>query len=74
MGATYSNTRPLALLAIYIIAIFIDSSIKNKSIKVGGLSVYTTLTQFFGYHFGFSKTIWNVEIKKEDEFNLRIIK
>ncbi len=65
---------PLALLAIYIIAIFIDSSIKNKSIKVGGLSVYTTLTQFFGYHFGFSKTIWNVEIKKEDEFNLGIIK
>jgi len=65
---------PIAFLAIYIIAIFIDSSIKNKSIKVGVLSVYTTLTQFFGYHLGFAKTIWKVEIKKEDEFNLGIIK
>jgi glycosyltransferase involved in cell wall biosynthesis len=65
---------PLSLLTIYIISIFIDSSIKNKSIRVGVLSIYTTLTQFFGYHFGFSKTIWKVEIKKEDEFNLGIIK
>lgn len=65
---------PLGLLALYIFAIFIDSSIKNKSIKVGFLSVYTTLTQFFGYHFGFSKTIWQVEVKKQDEFNLGIIK
>ncbi|MEN8957085.1 MAG: glycosyltransferase [Flavobacteriales bacterium] len=65
---------PLTLLALYILALFVDSSIKNKSLKVGILSVYTTLTQFFGYHFGFSKTIWNVEIKKQDEFNLGIIK
>ena len=65
---------PLMLLGLYILAIFIDSTVKNKSITVGALSVYTSLTQFFAYHIGFSKTIWKVEVKKQDEFNLGIIK
>jgi len=64
----------LLFLGVYIISIFTDSSIKNKSILVGALSVFTTLTQFLGYHIGFSKTIWKVEVKKQDEFNLGIIK
>lgn len=65
---------PLIALGVYLLAIFVDSTIRNKSIKVGLLSVFTTLTQFIGYHIGFSKTIWKVEFKKEDEFNLGIIK
>ncbi|MGB1040230.1 MAG: glycosyltransferase [Flavobacteriales bacterium] len=65
---------PLCVLGLYILAIFVDSTIRNKSIIVGWLSAYTTLTQFIGYHIGFSRTVWKVEIKKEDEFNLGIIK
>ncbi len=48
---------PLLLLVIYLIAILIDTSIKNKSIKIGTLSVLTTLVQFMGYGTGFLKGI-----------------
>lgn len=65
---------PILFVLTYLLAIFIDSSIQNSSVFVGGLSVFTTLVQFIGYHLGFSKAVWKVEIKKEDEFNLGIIK
>jgi GT2 family glycosyltransferase len=41
------------LLATYIVLIFIDSSIKNRSPKVGALSIIAVLTQFGGYGSGF---------------------
>ncbi|MFY0603308.1 MAG: glycosyltransferase [Flavobacteriaceae bacterium] len=39
--------------ALYLIAVFADATVENKSIKVGFLSVITSLTQFFGYGLGF---------------------
>lgn len=46
---------PLFILpiAIHYIAIFVDSFIKNKSLIVAGLSVISSLTQFFAYGLGF---------------------
>lgn len=41
---------------IYFVFIFIDSSIQNKSIKVGFLSIFTTLIQFLGYGSGFLRS------------------
>lgn len=41
------------LYAFYIIAVFSDSTMENKSLKVGFLSIITSLTQFFGYGLGF---------------------
>ena len=38
---------------VYLIAIFSDATVENKSIKVGFLSIITSLTQFFGYGLGF---------------------
>ncbi|MEX6625407.1 glycosyltransferase [Tenacibaculum salmonis] len=38
---------------IYFTAIFIDSYLKNKNLKVAGLSKLTTLVQFMGYGLGF---------------------
>lgn len=38
---------------IYFSLIFLDSLFQNRSIKVALLSIVTTLTQFFGYGFGF---------------------
>jgi len=49
----FSCYLPLILLSIYLLAILIDSSLKNKSIRIGILSVFTTIIQFFGYGTGF---------------------
>ncbi len=46
----------LLFFKIYFILIFIDSSIQNKSIKIGFLSIFTTLIQFLGYGTGFLKS------------------
>jgi glycosyltransferase involved in cell wall biosynthesis len=42
-----------AFFGLYLIALFSDATIENKSIKVGFLSIITSLTQFFGYGLGF---------------------
>jgi glycosyltransferase involved in cell wall biosynthesis len=44
---------PAAFFGVYLIAIFSDATVENKSIKVGFLSIVTSLTQFFGYGLGF---------------------
>ena len=43
----------ISLLAFYLFLIFIDSTIKNRSPKVGALSIFSVLTQFGGYGSGF---------------------
>lgn len=43
----------MGLLLVYSFLNFIDSTIKNKSIVVGGLSVVAAFTQLFGYGIGF---------------------
>lgn len=53
----YSCFFPVLLLGLYLILILVDSSLKNKSFKVGLLSVLTSLVQFFGYGLGFIKGI-----------------
>jgi len=42
-----------AFYALYLIALFSDATVENKSIKVGFLSVITSFTQFIGYGLGF---------------------
>lgn len=61
----------LSLLPIigYILLIFIDSSIKNKSIKVGILSVTSSFIQLIGYGSGFLIAVWNRLIRKKGEFS-----
>ncbi len=43
---------------IYAVAVFGDSWVKNKSIKVAGLSVIAAFVQHFGYGFGFLSPIF----------------
>ena len=45
------------LLTIFCLTVFIDSTLKNKSIKIGFLSIITSFTQLFGYGLGFLKRI-----------------
>jgi len=42
-------------LGLYSLAVFVDSSIQNKSLNIGFLSVVCVFTMNFGYGFGFIK-------------------
>ncbi|MDY0779208.1 glycosyltransferase [Tenacibaculum sp. IB213877] len=43
----------IACYGFYFLAIFIDSLLQNKNIKIAFLSIVTTFTQFLGYGLGF---------------------
>lgn len=45
----------MAFYTTYLLIAFIHSSIENKDLKIGALSVITILTQFFGYGWGMFK-------------------
>ena len=47
-----------SLLAIFCLTIFVNSTLKNRSIIIGFLSVITSFTQLFGYGLGFFKGIF----------------
>jgi len=51
----FGNQFFVGAFALYFVAIFIDSWLKNKKISVALVSVVTTLIQFFGYGLGFLK-------------------
>ena len=55
-------------LIIYSLIIFIDSSIKNKSIHVGLLSIPAAFVQLMGYGLGFIEAWWKRCVRKQDEF------
>ena len=55
-------------LLLYSLIIFIHSSIKNRSLWVGLLSVPAAFTQLMGYGFGFIKAWWKRIVLKQDEF------
>jgi len=46
----------LNFYGFYFILIFFDSLFQNKNLSVAFLSIFTTLTQFFGYGLGFLKS------------------
>jgi glycosyltransferase involved in cell wall biosynthesis len=48
-----------SLLYTYLILIFLDSTQKNKSLKIGFLSVGAVIVQFFGYGIGFMDAFFN---------------
>ena len=61
---------PVALVPIilYSILILIDSSINNKSLWVGLLSIPAAFVQLTGYGLGFIESWWNRCVLKKDEF------
>lgn len=46
------------LYALYFTLVFLDASIKNKSLRVGATAVCTTAIQMYGYGTGFLFSIW----------------
>lgn len=61
---------PYALLIpfLYSLLVFVDASVKNKSLKVGLYSIVAAWTQLFGYGTGFLSAVWNRLILKKGEF------
>lgn len=48
----------LLLLALFAVVIFTDASFRNKSLKIGGLSVFAAFIQLTGYGSGFLRAWW----------------
>ncbi len=55
-------------LLIYSLIIFVDSSIRNRSLWVGLLSIPAAFTQLMGYGLGFIESWWKRCVLKKDEF------
>jgi glycosyltransferase involved in cell wall biosynthesis len=55
---------PIMAIGFYLLIIFVLSSIQNKSLKIGILSIRATLTQFFGYGLGFLKSSYYISVLK----------
>lgn len=64
--AVFLNILFLIPLLLYLILIFLDSSIKNKSVYIGVLSVFAVFVQFFGYGIAFLKSTVFIKLLKKD--------
>lgn len=62
-------TLCLLPILLYSLMIILDSSLKNRNLKVGILSVPASFVQLFGYGFGFLKAVWQRIIWGKNEFN-----
>ena len=67
VGFVFCVLASLPLL-FYCSVICIDSSIRNRSLWVGLLSIPAAFTQLMGYGFGFIESWWKRCILKQDEF------
>ncbi len=59
---------PWLPIVLYSLIIFVHSSIQNKSLGVGLLSVPAAFVQLMGYGLGFIKAWWKRCVLKQDEF------
>lgn len=53
---------------LYSLLVLVDSTVKNKSLKVGLYSIAAAWTQLFGYGTGFISAVWKRLILKKGEF------
>jgi len=55
-------------IILYILLVFIDSVLKNRSLKIGLLSIFATFCQLIGYGSGFLLAVFRRLILKRNEF------
>ncbi|MEZ4874574.1 MAG: glycosyltransferase [Flavobacteriaceae bacterium] len=56
----------IAPLISYLLLIFLESSIRNKNIMVGALSIIAVFIQFFGYGMAFLKSTFYIRMLKKN--------
>ena len=59
---------PWIPILLYSLVIFVDSTCKNRSLRVGLLSVPAAFTQLMGYGFGFLEAWWKRCVRGQDMF------
>ena len=59
---------PWLPILLYSTLIFVDSIVKNKSVKIGFLSIAAAFVQLMGYGFGFIEAWWKRCVLGKDEF------
>ena len=52
----------LYVFLLYATGIFLDSTLQNKNVLVGLLSIITSFTMLFGYGYGFLKNLWAYKV------------
>ena len=65
---SYLSLLFLLPLLLYCLLILVDSTLQNKSLWVGVLSIPAAFTQLMGYGFGFIESWWKRCVLKQDEF------
>ena len=60
---------PLLPIILYIVFVFIDASIHNRSLVIGMLSVEAAFVQLFGYGTGFLWSWWQRCVRGKGEFS-----
>ena len=63
--AFFGHIAPLLVYASYFILIGWDSARENRSVKIGFLSVWALLVQFFSYGWGFLKATLKIAFVKK---------
>lgn len=59
----------LSLIALFAVIIFLDSSVQNRSLALGALSVGAAFIQLIGYGSGFLRAWWQRCVLGKDEFS-----
>ncbi len=65
LASVFCSFYFLVPILVYLLILFIDSSLKNKSIYVGLLTIPAVFIQFFGYGLAFIKSIFYIKLLKK---------
>lgn len=72
------RTEALLLLSPFVLLMslwFSDSAVRNRSLRIGWLSVWTSFIQLYGYGLGYLWSLWNRRVKgRGEEYTYRVTK
>lgn len=57
-----------SLIGLFVLIIFIDAALQNRSVKIGALAVVASFVQLTGYGTGFLRAWWQRCVLRKDEF------
>lgn len=57
---------PILILVFYLLAIFLSAAAQTQSLTIGVLAIRATLTQFFGYGYGFLKSTYYIRLLRKN--------
>ncbi|WP_034257638.1 glycosyltransferase [Altibacter lentus] len=66
ISALFLDWKFLIPLAGYVLLLFFDAAIKNKSVRIGLLAVIALFVQFFGYGISFLRSSFYIRLLKRD--------